>query len=234
MARRKEKPTNTKLTISDVRQLLKAEPIKKDTMVELINISFIADEDHLLREPNKDYIARELEWYTSQSLKVDDIPGETPKIWNQVSNKFGEINSNYGWCIFSANNGYQYVSALNHLLNDKDTRKSIMIYTRPSMQKDWNYAGMSDFMCTNNVQLFIRDNSLIYIVNQRSCDAIFGFPNDLAWHQHVYSMLMKDLTDTYPDLKEKPIEYICGSLHVYPRHHNLLKDEAKDEVDNES
>ena len=229
MARRKAKPSNTKLTVNDVRQLLKAEPIKNDEMVELINISFIADEDHLLREPNKDYIARELEWYKSQSLKVDDIPGETPKIWEHVSNKFGEINSNYGWCIFSANNGYQYVSALQHLRDTKDTRKAIMIYTRPSMQKDWNYAGMSDFMCTNNVQLFIRDNSLIYIVNQRSCDAIFGFPNDLAWHQHVYSMLMKDLSDKYPDLKEKPIEYICGSLHVYPRHHNLLKDEVEDE-----
>lgn len=229
MSRRKAQPSNTKLTVSDVRQLLKAEPIKKDTMVELINISFIADEDHLLREPNKDYIARELEWYKSQSLRVDDIPGETPKIWNQVSSWDGKINSNYGWCIFSANNGYQYVSALRHLIDDKDTRKSIMIYTRPSMQTDWNKNNMSDFMCTNNVQLFIRNNSLTYIVNQRSCDAVFGFPNDLAWHQHVYSMLMEDLSDKYPDLKEKPIEYICGSLHVYPRHHNLLKDEVDSE-----
>lgn len=211
------------LKIKDIREMLKNAPINpSDEMVELINVSFIADEDYILREPNRDYIERELEWYKSQSLKVDDIPGETPTIWNQVSDNDGRINSNYGWCIYSANNGYQYSSALSHLIDDKNTRKAIMIYTRPSMQKDWNWNGMSDFMCTNNVQVFIRNNKLIYIVNQRSCDAVFGYPNDLAWHQHVYSQLIGDLKHKYAELKKSPIEYICGSLHVYPRHQNLL------------
>lgn len=202
--------------------LCSMEPLD-DGMVELINISFLADKDYILREPNKEYIEREIEWYKSQSLYVDDIPGQTPKIWEQVSDSDGRINSNYGWCIFSAENNYQYSSAVQQLQMDKNTRKAIMIYTRPSMQTDYNHKGMSDFICTNNVQLFIRNNKLIYIVNQRSCDAVFGFNNDLAWHNHVYDMLMNNLSEKYPELKKSYIQYNCGSLHVYPRHQHLLK-----------
>ena len=208
--------------VDHIVKLLKAQEISEDGMVELINISFQVDKDYILRESNKDYIEREIEWYKSQSLFVKDIPGNTPAIWEQVSDENGKINSNYGWCIFSADNEYQYTSALVQLQNDKNTRKSIMIYTRPSMQTDYNKNGMSDFMCTNNVQLFIRNNKLIYIVNQRSCDAVFGFNNDYAWHKFVYDKLMSDLKETYSDLKESNIQYNCGSLHVYPRHQHLL------------
>ena len=43
--------------------------------IELIGQSFIADEDWIIRKPNYEYIERELEWYESQSLYVEDIPG---------------------------------------------------------------------------------------------------------------------------------------------------------------
>lgn len=208
--------------VDTVRKMLKDSTVTDDDMVEIINITFQADEDYILREPNQEYIEREIQWYKSQSLYVDDIPGDTPKIWKQVSSTEGKINSNYGWCIFSADNGYQYNSAINHLKTDKNTRKAIMIYTRPSMQSDYNKNGMSDFICTNNVQLYIRNNKLIYCVNQRSCDAVFGFNNDLAWHKFVYEKLMMDLQETYPELQSEYIQYTCGSLHVYPRHQHLL------------
>lgn len=208
--------------VDTVRKMLKDSTVTDDDMVEIINITFQADKDYILREPNQEYIEREIQWYKSQSLYVDDIPGDTPKIWKQVSSTDGKINSNYGWCIFSADNNYQYVYAREQLLKDKNTRKAIMIYTRPSMQTDYNKNGMSDFMCTNNVQLYIRNNKLIYCVNQRSCDAVFGFNNDLAWHKFVYEKLMMDLQETYPDLQSEYIQYTCGSLHVYPRHQHLL------------
>ena len=212
------------LKIKDIRKMIKDTKVNSAEMVELINVSFIADEEYSLRKPNKEYIGRELAWYASQSLYVKDIPGPIPQIWKNVSSTEGKINSNYGWCIFSAENHYQYASARNHLLKDKSTRKAIMIYTRPSIQTDWNKDDMSDFICTNNVQLFIRDNKLIYIVNQRSCDAVFGFTNDLAWHKYVYELMYKDLTKEYTDLKRTDIEYIIGTLHVYPMHHHLIEE----------
>ena len=135
------------LTTQDIKELLQATGPDKDGMVELINISFICDKDYILREPNKDYIQKELVWYRSQSLFVKDMGAPIPKIWEDVSSAEGKINSNYGWCIFSAGNHYQYVSAREHLLKDKNTRKAIMIYTRPGMQSEWNTDGMSDFMC---------------------------------------------------------------------------------------
>ena len=211
------------LTTQDIKELLQATAPDKDGMVELINVSFICDKDYILREPNKEYIRKELLWYRSQSLFVKDMGAPIPKIWEDVSSTEGKINSNYGWCIFSAANNYQYASAREQLLKDKNTRKAIMIYTRPSFQSEWNSNDMSDFFCSNNVQVFIRNDKLIYIVNQRSCDAVFGFGNDLAWHKYVYKLLLEDMQTRYPDVVAEPINYICGSLHVYPRHHNLLE-----------
>ena len=60
--------------------------------VEIVAESFIANEDWIVKLPNKEYIERELEWYKSQSLFVKDIPGETPAIWKQVADADGKIN----------------------------------------------------------------------------------------------------------------------------------------------
>jgi len=145
-----------------------------------------------------------------------------PKIWQQVASVNGEINSNYGWVIYNKDNHEQYAQCLRALRRDKNTRRAMMIYTRPSMQTEYNKDGMSDFICTNNTQLLIRNNQLDYIVNQRSCDAIFGFKNDVYWHRHVQNEILKDITTDYPDVTLGKIYYQTGSLHVYERHFDLI------------
>lgn len=205
--------------------------------IEIQNAHFICDKDYIIREPNYDYANRELEWYKSQSLFVDDIPGKTPKIWEDCSDNEGKINSNYGWCIWSNENGNQYRSCLHTLIRDPHSRQAVMLYTRPSMQKDANENGRHDFMCTYSVQCFLNDKvddsipgqlipyyELKYIVYQRSCDAIFGFNNDHYWHKYVADKLSDDLTEklNYP-VKAAPIEYNCGSIHVYERHFKFLE-----------
>ena len=203
--------------------------------VELQNIHFICDKDYIVREPNYDYAKREIEWYESQSLNVNDIPGGAPTIWKQVATSLGYINSNYGWCIFGKDNGKQYEHCLKSLLKDHMTRQAVMIYTRPQMQTDWNKNGMHDFMCTHYVQCFLNEvqhpennievYELKYIVYQRSCDAVFGFNNDFQWHKYVYDKLYNDLIEAgIPMSENKPfIEYNCGSLHVYDRHFKHLE-----------
>ena len=193
--------------------------------IEIINAAFEADEDHIVRPPNTEYIKREIEWYESQSLYVKDIPGETPAIWKAVADKNGKINSNYGYLIHSEENYSQYLSVLAELSENPDSRRANMIYTRPSIQMDAVFNGMSDFICTNNVQYFIRDGKLITSVYMRSNDAVFGYNNDLAWQKYVRDCLINDLeTDTYKRYLPGPIYWNVGSLHVYERHFKFLEE----------
>ena len=187
--------------------------------IEIVNASFIADEDYIFRSPNQDYIKRELEWYESKSLNVNDIPGETPQIWKDVSDENGIINSNYGHLIWSADNVCQYENVRIELGENPDSRRATMIYTRPTIWLDAWKNGMNDFICTNNVQYFIRNNQLITSVYMRSNDAVFGYNNDFAWQKYVRDKLIDDLeVDTYTRYEPGPIYWNVGSFHVYERH----------------
>lgn len=188
-------------------------------MLELLGASFLATEDTIFGEPNYDYIRREIEWYESQSLDVSDIPGETPAIWNEVSDAYGIINSNYGYLIYSDRNGSQYDNVLDTLRDNPDSRQGTMVYTRPSIHRDAYLRGRSDFICTNSVSYFIRDNRLHCIVNMRSNDVIFGYRNDIAWQQHVLNKLAEDL-----DIKPGSITWQVASLHIYERHFNYVEE----------
>lgn len=198
------------------------------TTIEIVGATFIADEDAIFGTVNWDYVKREEEWYNSQSLNVNDIPGGAPQIWKTVADKDGYINSNYGWCIYSASNGLscdshpleelsQYNMALEELKKNPESRRAIMIYTRPSMWLDYNLNGRSDFMCTNAVQYLIRDGALHAVVQMRSNDAVFGYKNDRAWQQHVLEKLAADL-----NVPAGNLFWNVGSLHVYARHYHLV------------
>ena len=187
-------------------------------LLEIVNASFIADEPSIFGKPNHSYIEREIEWYKSMSLNVNDIPGETPAVWKQVATPDGRINSNYGWCIWSQENGEQYNNVLHELRQKPTSRRATMIYTRPSMWVDYSRDGMSDFMCTNVVQYVIRDQALHAIVQMRSNDVFYGYRNDYAWNEYVLKMLSYDL-DVSPGI----IYWNVGSLHVYERNFNLVK-----------
>ncbi|EJP8998602.1 dCMP hydroxymethylase [Escherichia coli] len=192
--------------------------------IEIIGASFVADEPFIFGALNDEYIQRELEWYKSKSLFVKDIPGETPKIWQQVASSKGEINSNYGWAIWSEDNYAQYDMCLAELGQNPDSRRGIMIYTRPSMQFDYNKDGMSDFMCTNTVQYLIRDKKVNAVVNMRSNDCWAGYRNDYAWQKYVLDKLVSDLNagDSTRQYKAGSIIWNVGSLHVYSRHFYLV------------
>lgn len=184
-------------------------------VIELIGESFLVDEESIFGEQNYEYIKRELEWYNSQSLNVKDIPGKTPKIWEQVATIDGSINSNYGWMIFSAENNSQYDNVLQELTNKPDSRRATMIYQRPTMWNEYNQHGMSDFVCTYGTQHFIRNNELITYVLMRSNDVVFGYRNDVAWHVHVIDKLANDLVKNGIEIEKIKIIWTSGSLHVY-------------------
>lgn len=211
-------------TVETIRQvLMNQQPDKETGMLEIINASFIADQESIFGTVNYDYVRREIDWYLSRSLNVNDIEGEVPSIWKSVATPEGRINSNYGWCVFSEANGQQFLKAVNALIGDKHSRQAVMIYNRPSMHEDSKKDGMHDFMCTHSAHLIIRNDELHYMVNMRSNDAVFGYKNDRAWHQYIWNQAFRSLLKNYENLKQGKMYWNAGSLHVYPRHAHLVK-----------
>lgn len=196
-------------------------------MVEIIGENLIFDPkqpylDFGVRKSPKEYIEREINWYKSTDLNiknwVDDIA-----IWKQVADEFGYINSNYGWMIYSSANFNQYQRCLKELINNKESRRAVMIYQRPGMWLEYNSFGKNDFCCTDGIQCFIRNNKLIYIIKQRSQDAIYGAFGDLAWHAFVYIELFNDLIKVYNNLEISEILHYPFSFHIYEKHFYMLE-----------
>ena len=206
-----------KNTVLDIRNEFAYKYLNKDFItdksgvktIDILDAKFVVDEDYIFSLPNQTYIENELQWYLSQSLNVMDLK-PTPQIWVQVSDKFGFINSNYGWCVFSEENHNQYDNCKNELIKNPFSRRATMIYNRPEMWNDYNKEGRSDFMCTYATQFFIRDGKLLTSVYMRSNDAVFGFRNDFAWHLYVAKRLATDL-----ELESGEITWHAGSLHMY-------------------
>ena len=201
--------------------------------IELIGASFIADEPSIFGKPNQQYIDYELQWYDSMSTNIYDIYGEQgkdgdginepPAAWLATANMWGEINSNYGKLIFDDKYYQQYECALQELQANPDSRRACMIYNRPSIQIEFDENGKNDFICTNAVTYYIRDDFLHCVVQMRSNDVVFGYRNDYAWQKEVLNRLCDDLKASNSNLKVGQILWQVQNLHVYERHFPLVK-----------
>lgn len=211
--------------VSKIRErfVMLAQTRKSDSdMLEIIGCQFVADAPSVFGTPNEDWHRRELAWYLSQSLSINDIEPPIPTIWKSVASKAGTINSNYGWCIFSKDNGLQFENAIQAIVDKHDTRQATMIYTRPNMHYDSKTGGRYDFMCTNTVQLFFRHGRLIYVVNMRSSDAVLGYKGDYAWHKYVQDRAVETLILMGVDCVPGEIIWNANSFHIYPKHIPLV------------
>lgn len=216
-------------TIDNIRGLFKARLLNnmftKDRnggkTIELIGASFVADRPAIFGTPNQKYIDVELDWYHSQSTNINDIyrnDCEPPAAWIMTANDHGEINSNYGHLIFGEKYYNQFDQCVMELTRNPDSRRASMIYTRPSIWVEYNENGKNDFICTNAVTYYIRDDKLSCVVQMRSNDVIFGYRNDYAWQEHVLGELADELMcDT------GEIHWQVQNLHVYERHFDLVK-----------
>jgi len=199
--------------------------------IELIGASFLADEPAIFGTVNQAYVDAEIAWYESQSTNINDIYNgekEPPAAWKYTANKHGEINSNYGYLIFSDEMGNQYSNVLDELLENPDGRRASCIYNRPSIWNDFKTNGKNDFICTNSVTYYIRDGLLHSVVQMRSNDVIYGYKNDYAWQRYVMEKLCWDYTnlDRYDQgrvIEPGMMMWQVQNLHVYERHFDLVK-----------
>lgn len=194
--------------------------------IEMIGASFLADEPSIFGTPNQEYIDREIDWYCSGSTNINDIYGderEPPEAWKYAANKHGEINSNYGRLIFDDIYYRQYENVLNELADSNDTtRRATMVYNRPSIWTEFQDGGKNDFICTNAVTYYIRDDKLQAVVQMRSNDVVFGYKNDYAWQRYVMGLICQDLGGNNSKLKPGLLIWQVQNLHVYERHFHLV------------
>ena len=196
--------------------------------IEMLGASFIADEDSIFGTPSYEYIKKEIARYDSRSTNVYDIRDDNmpPDAWLYAADPKGNINSNYGKLIFDDIYYNQYGNVLDELLVNPDGRRATMIYNRPSIWLEYNENGKNDFICTNAVSYYIRDNILHSVVQMRSNDVVFGYKNDYAWQREVMKRLVRDYNDISKygvQIEEGSIIWQVQNLHVYERHFHLVK-----------
>jgi thymidylate synthase len=215
-------------SISNIRGLFKARLLNEmftedrngGKTIELIGASFIADESAIFGKPNRNYIESEIDWYVHQSTNINDIyrnDREPPAAWKMAANDHGEINSNYGHLIFSEKYHNQFEQVVLELTRNKDSRRASMVYQRPSIWHEWYENGKNDFICTNAVTYYIRDDALECVVQMRSNDVIFGYRNDYAWQEYVLGELADEL-----GIDTGQMHWQVQNLHVYERHFDLV------------
>lgn len=187
--------------------------------VEVVGVSFIADYEALFGKVDWGYVKREEDWYDGQSRNVNDIPGGAPAVWKAIASVDGTVNSNYGWCVYSHQNGgvSQFEEVVRELRRNPESRRAVVVYTRPSMWVEYNLDGRQDFMCTNTVQYLVRDGVVEACVQMRSNDGVLGYKNDRAWQSTMLKRVARAL-----DLPAGGLHWQVGSLHVYERHFYLV------------
>jgi len=196
---------------------------------EIVNYNFTIENpyDRIMnfegRNINLKYIIAELCWYLRGELKLDGIDNYS-KFWLNVCGKKGQLNSNYGHYIFKEKQLFNNV--IDRLKKDMFSRQAVIIINRLSviMNND-----TKDQICTTSLQFLIRDNKLHMIVNMRSNDLIFGLGNDLPFFTILQELVLEILKKYYPSLYMGNYYHNDGSLHIYERHFQMVKDVIKND-----
>jgi thymidylate synthase len=222
------------MNVADIREYFKTQLENENFTIdrtstktlELIGASFLANEEAIFGTLNNEYIKAEIDWYESMSNNIHHIKYGTkpPAAWIATASSAGEINSNYGLLIFSEKYHSQYKNALDELIKNPNSRRATMVYTRPSIWNEYNEEGKNDFICTNAVSYYIRDNKIHCVVQMRSNDAWAGYRNDRAWQFYVLNKMCQDYNK---DVIPGDIIWQVQNLHIYSRNFYLVDAYAK-------
>jgi thymidylate synthase len=188
--------------------------------IELENFSYelppyVRFQSFECRKFNVDYVKHEMLWYIKGD-RFDASICDKAKMWGQIINKDGSINSNYGQYVFGTLN--QFDNVVKTLRDDKDSRRaSIMI-----LNSDHLFSDTKDVPCTYSINFRIRRGFLNMSVHMRSQDAIYGMGNDAPTFSMIHEMMFNTLLKYYPDLQHGTYFHTADSFHVYEKHFSML------------
>ena len=164
-----------------------------DNTKALFNCGFYIQnplDNHITDKQRKwslEYAEAEWQWYLSGDpniIKLGQLYGKIPPIWERMADSNGNVNSNYGYQ-WQRNNQIDYVVA--KLRENPDTRHAaISIYDAKEFDKY-----KKDTPCTYAIQFTIINKKLCMSVYMRSNDIWYGFCND----QYQFSSLQKMIAD---------------------------------------
>ena len=158
------------------------------------------------RNFNVEYAEAEWQWYLSadrSTAKLGEIYGKIPKIWQDMSDSNGNVNSNYG---YQWERAYQLDKVVAQLKDNPETRQAaISIYDGKEINKYRH-----DTPCTYAVQFTVLDNKLDMCVVMRSNDLWFGFCND----QYQFSKL-QEMVSERTGYKIGTYYHFAHNLHLY-------------------
>jgi thymidylate synthase len=158
------------------------------------------------RKWKEDYAEAEWQWYLSGNRsinKLGDIYGKIPQIWFDMADKFGNVNSNYGWQW--QRNG-QLDRVVQMLQDNPDNRQcAISIYDGKEID-DYSH----DTPCTYAVQFTIVHGRLDMCVTMRSNDLWYGFCNDQYQFSKLQEMVSKRL-----EIETGVYYHFAHNMHLY-------------------
>lgn len=196
--------------------------------VELRNQILELDEYNCISVPKirdwediQKYLYPELAWYMSGDRNITSILPFS-KFWEQIRNVDNTANSNYGDLVFYRKNKFGITSfqwALNRLVEDKYTRKAIVLYN----DRDFFFPDNKDLICNQHQNFHIRNNTLHCSVCLRSSDMIYGLTFNMPWWSFVHQTMFLTLKDYYPELRLGSITAFLESVHIYENKFQLVE-----------
>jgi len=176
------------------------------------------------------YLIGEWLWDERGSNSLSEI-NYYAKFWNSISDDKKTANSAYGHRILGINkfvivNQWKWVK--QQIIKDKETRRAVIFIGLPSDMKNKT----KDFPCTISLQFLIRDNRLHLICNMRSNDLVLGFTYDVATVTLYQEKMLLELRKYYPKLNMGKYFHVAGSLHIYKKHYEMIKQIINDQDNN--
>lgn len=166
------------------------------------------------RKWKSSYAEYEWDWYLSKNPNAINI-AKIAKIWNNMMDENGNVNSNYG---YQWSRSDQLNKVISLIKANKETRRaSISIYDGKEID-----LYDKDTPCTYAINFYISRNKLFGIdelnmqVMMRSNDLIYGFCND----QYCFSKLHKFVSDELNINIGNYFHFACN-MHIYNKHLNL-------------
>jgi thymidylate synthase len=160
----------------------------------------------VMRDWKPEYAKAEWQWYLSGDCNIEklgEIYGKVPGIWKRMADKYGNVNSNYGW---QWKRRDQLDKVIETLKGDKNTRQAAISIYDGKEQDSY----VTDTPCTYAVQFTVVNNKLNMCVVMRSNDLWYGFCND----QYCFSNLqMLVAYETGYELGE--YYHFAHNLHLY-------------------
>lgn len=209
---------------------------------EILNYSYCLqtlEKEHMLFIDKESY-----EWCKAEfNERVDPScinPGKAwelrPQVWREYLGEDGDFDYSYGERLNELSNpAFPYMTnrpdqndgMLKHIIGElnrnPDTRQAILsIWDK---QKDPNrIGGLRRVPCSMYYQIIIRDNMVHIIYNQRSCDVVTHFGNDVwqAWHlKEFITQQLRTMGNTL--YRGGYLYHNIASLHSYRRDWDILK-----------